>query len=389
MEANRLRLVVRFQKVRTFKTLQRFGQVRIRVGVMSALLAGWMLPVGAEPPSANTEQGPTESGQPSQKRLAAATALPTPALPGSESEDPRDILLAAPTTKDRIGRVMVKVMVNGQGPFPFVVDTGASHSTVSPTLVKTLGLTPNDAASIALDGITGSAMVPGVMVSSLQAGTWTVQDTPMPILWAPVMGGAEGILGAAGLSQESLVIDFIHDRVVIAKAVDASLRLTGLRVHGVRLTDGLLTIDSEVDGIHLKAVIDTGAERTLCNAPLQKALFEREGKDRGVARVTSVYGATEDTVKGEIVQAPVVSIGTLRIVNMDVVCGPFHIFDVWGMADKPAMILGMDVLGTVSALGIDFKHQDLYVSGIHRVDSSVGDALREHSSGMSMSTARH
>jgi predicted aspartyl protease len=284
---------------------------------------------------------------------------------------------------------MVKVMVNGQGPFPFVVDTGASHSTVSPTLVKTLGLTPDDAARIALDGITGSAVVPGVIVNSLKAGTWTVQDTPMPILWAPVMGGAEGILGAAGLSEDSLVIDFIHDRVVIAKAVDASLRLTALRVHGVRLTDGLLTIDSEVDGIHLKAVIDTGAERTLCNVPLQKALFEREGKDKGVARVTSVYGATEDTVKGEIVQAPVVSIGTLRIVNMDVVCGNFHIFDVWGMADKPAIILGMDVLGTVSALGIDFKHQDLYVAGAHRVDSTFGDNIREHAAGMSVSTARH
>jgi len=333
---------------------------------MSALLAGWMLPVGAESPSANTG-----------------------ALPGSEGEEPRDVLLAAPTTKDRIGRVMVKVMVNGRGPFPFVVDTGASHSTVSPSLVKMLGLTPDDAAKIALDGITGSAVVPGVIVSSLQAGTWTVQDTPMPILWAPVMGGAEGILGAAGLGEDSLVIDFIHDRVVIAKSVDASLRLTALRVHGVRLTDGLLTIDSEVDGIHLKAVIDTGAERTLCNVPLQKALFERQGKDRGVARVTSVYGATEDTVKGEIVQAPIVSIGTLRIANMDVVCGNFHIFDVWGMADKPAIILGMDVLGTVSALGIDFKHQDLYVSGAHRIDSTFGDNIREHAAGMSVSTARH
>jgi len=362
--------------VRVFKTLQRNWY---RAGVMSALLVGWVLPARAEPP------GP-EAEQPAQR--LAEVAIPQPELSGAGGSDPRDVLLAAPTTKDRIGRVMVKVMVNGQGPFPFVVDTGASHSTVSPSLVKTLGLTPNDSARIALDGITGSAIVPGVMVNSLQAGTWETQDTPMPVLWAPVMGGAEGILGAAGLSEESLVIDFIHDRVVIAKAVDASLRLTGLRVHGVRLTDGLLKIDSEVDGIHLKAVIDTGAERTLCNAPLQKALFQREGKDKGVARVTSVYGATRDTVQGQIVQAPVVSIGTLRIANMDVVCGQFHIFDVWGMADQPAMILGMDVLGTVSALGIDFKHHDLYVAGAHRMDETLGNTIREHSSGMSVN-ARH
>lgn len=359
--------------MRPFKTLQRRWQVELRVGVMSALLGGWVLPVGAEPAGA----------------VAAAPAIPVPALPGSEEPDPRDVLLAAPTTKDRIGRVMVKVMVNGQGPFPFVVDTGASHSTVSPSLVKTLGLTPSDSARIALDGITGTAMVPGVTVNLLQAGAWTLQDTPMPVLWAPVMGGAEGILGAAGLSEESLVIDFIHDRVVIAKTVDAALRIEGLRVHGVRLTDGLMTIDSEVDGIHLKAVVDTGAERTLCNMPLQKALFQREGKDKGVARVTSVYGATQDTVQGQIVQAPIIAIGTLRVANMDVVCGNFHIFDVWGMADKPAMILGMDVLGTVSALGIDFKHHDLYVTGIRPIDASVGNAIREHSGLAGMGTQRH
>jgi len=30
------------------------------------------------------------------------------------------------------------------------------------------------------------------------------------------------------------------------------------------------------------------------------------------------------------------------------------------MQDKPAMIVGMDVLGTVGSLGIDFKNQDVY-----------------------------
>lgn len=344
-----------------------------RVGAMSALLAGWVLPVGAEPPAADADAGAKPAGRTVESFIEAP--IPAPNLGG-------DTLLAAPTTRDHIGRIMVKVKVNGQGPFAFVVDTGASHSTVSPALVKTLGLTPDDASQIALDGITGAAVVPGVTVNTLEAGAWSVHHTPMPVLWAPVMAGADGILGAAGLSDESLVIDFTHDRVVIAKSVDTGLRTTALRVHGVRLTDGLLTIDSQVDGIHLKAVVDTGAERTLCNAPLQKALFEREGKDKGVARITSVYGATEDTVQGQIVQAPIVAIGTLRIANMDVVCGNFHIFDVWGMADKPALILGMDVLGTVSALGIDFKHHDLYVEGVRNFDPSMlGNAIRAHSVG--------
>jgi hypothetical protein len=48
--------------------------------------------------------------------------------------------------------------------------------------------------------------------------------------------------------------------------------------------------------------------------------------------------------------------------DVAIVYGDFHIFKVWAMQDKPAMILGMDVLGTVASLNIDFKNQDLYVA---------------------------
>jgi hypothetical protein len=50
----------------------------------------------------------------------------------------------------------------------------------------------------------------------------------------------------------------------------------------------------------------------------------------------------------------------MRINDVQVVYGDFHIFKVWGMEDKPAIIVGMDVLGTVGSLGIDFKNQDIY-----------------------------
>src|SRR5215510_12559928 len=64
-------------------------------------------------------------------------------------------LFAAPTRLDRIGRVMTAVMVNGKGPFRFVIDTGASRSTLSPHLAKALGLsTPG--RNVILNGVTGA-----------------------------------------------------------------------------------------------------------------------------------------------------------------------------------------------------------------------------------------
>jgi hypothetical protein len=224
--------------------------------------------------------------------------------------------------------------------------------------------------SIVLDGITGSAQVSAVTVDKLQAGALTMQATPMPVVWAPVMAGADGILGAAGLTEQSLVVDFLHNRVVIAGEVEPALRSESIRVHAVRLTDGLITLDTRVGGVRVRAVVDTGSERTLGNLALRDAVNIH--RTAGVmARVTSVYGATKDVEPGEVIRAPVIAIESLRVVDVELVYGDFHIFKVWGMEEKPAMIIGMDVLGTVNSLGIDFKNHDVYLTSA-RV---TGDAL--------------
>jgi hypothetical protein len=160
-------------------------------------------------------------------------------------------------------------------------------------------------------------------------------------------------------------VDFRHNRVVIATEIEAALRAESMRLHGLRLTDGLITLDTLVGRVRVRAVVDTGSPRTLGNLALRDAV--RLPRSRGVmARVTSVYGATEDVETGEVIAAPVISIGSLRILDVDVVCGDFHIFKVWKMENKPTMIIGMDVLGTAASLGIDFKNQDVYLASTRR-----------------------
>jgi len=115
----------------------------------------------------------------------------------------------------------------------------------------------------------------------------------------------------------------------------------------------------EVGGVRGLAVIDTGSERTLGNPALREALKLRT-RTGTEALVTSVYGATEQVERGEIWRAPTILIDTMRINDVQVVYGDFHIFKVWEMQNTPAVIVGMDVLGTVASLGIDFKNADVY-----------------------------
>ena len=65
----------------------------------------------------------------------------TPAPPGVEevivsSPEPRYV---APTTRDRIGRIWAPVLLNGQGPYRLVLDTGASRSAITQRVVDDIG----------------------------------------------------------------------------------------------------------------------------------------------------------------------------------------------------------------------------------------------------------
>ena len=298
--------------------------------------------------------------------VGAALATPADSAPATAETveggppEAEEALFASPTTLDHIGRVVVPVMINGQGPFHFVVDTGASHSTLSPTAATALGLTPSAVASVIVDGITGSASVSAVTIERLETGTVVLRRTPMPVVWAPVLGGADGILGTAGLSTQSLVVDFQHNRALITGRMGFTMRSAAMRVHGVRLADGLMAIDTRVAGVKVRAVIDTGAERSMGNLALRDAVVPPRTVG-AVASLTSVYGATKDTEPGELLRVPTISIDALRIEDVVLVFGDFHIFKVWDMEKEPAMIIGMDVLGTTSSLGIDFGNHDLYL----------------------------
>jgi predicted aspartyl protease len=276
-----------------------------------------------------------------------------------------DSLFATPTTHDHVGRVLVPVKINGRGPFRFIVDTGANHSTISPNLVRELGLTTATESLITLDGITGATQVTYVSIERLQAGDLTLDDTTLPVVSAPVMAGADGILGAAGMAEKSLLIDFQRNRVAIASHISVAGRDRAIKIHAVRMVSGLMVLDAEVAGVRVAAVLDTGAERTLGNIALRDALRKQRTPTRGfMAQLTTVYGATQEVESGEIMRAPTISIDTLRITDVAIVYGDFHIFKIWAMHDKPAMILGMDVLGTVASLNIDFKNQYVYVGNV-------------------------
>jgi predicted aspartyl protease len=314
----------------------------------------------------------------------AAEPVPSPGpTPGPSSGPvspdnltPDDVLFASPTRLDHIGRIVVSVMINGQGPFRFIVDSGANYSTISPQLASRLGLEPGPDSSILVNGITGTAQVPSVAVASLQAGDLKIDNTRFPVVWAPLMAGADGILGVAGLKNERLFVDFERNRVQIARSNHVAALNDFTHIAAKRIRGGLMSVPAEVGGIRVLAIIDTGSERTIANKALRDALYVRRSREAAL-KTTDVYGATTDVVSGEVdFTAPTLDLGPIRVGRATLVFGDFHIFDVWGLTERPAMIVGMDILGTLAALGIDFRQAQIYIdSRYHFQSASVAGSI--------------
>jgi predicted aspartyl protease len=336
---------------------------------LALLAAAGTVPAQSLPPA--TAPQPASAAPLTEQPLVAE-----PLVPEQGAVEP-EALFASATRVDRIGRVMAPVMINGQGPYRLVVDTGASHSTFSPRLVAQLGLSPSLEARIVQNGVTGAAEVPTVAIEKIQAGDLLIRNVQVPVVWSSIMANADGILGVAGLRSERILIDFRRDRIVISRSPNIIDPGRFLRIPARKVEGGLLMVDVRIGGVSARAIIDTGAERTLGNAALRDALRARKrGKEARWAN-TEVYGATTQVANGESSVAPAIKLGPALINGTEVVYGDFHIFKLWNLESRPAALIGMDVLGTVGALVVDYSRHELLLDvggGTSRATNIVRDA---------------
>ena len=272
-------------------------------------------------------------------------------------------LFAAPTRLDRIGRVMTNVMVNGKGPFRFVIDTGASRSTLAPHLAKALNLQPSIGRNVMLNGVTGAAEVWTVAVDTIEIGALKFEQQHLPVIFTSIMGNADGILGVAGFQDQRIDVDFKKDRVSVLTSNGKRPHYSLVTTRAERNGNGLMIVDIRVGRrIKAKAVIDTGAERTLGNLALQNEINKHRRKKREVVAAV-VHGATPDITDGDVQEIKEATMGDMTLTNMEVIFADFHVFRLWGLDQQPAMLIGMDMLGVLDRLVIDYRRNEVSMYG--------------------------
>jgi predicted aspartyl protease len=272
-----------------------------------------------------------------------------------EAREPRFV---APTRRDQIGRIWAPVFINGRGPFRLVLDTGASHSGVTAMVALALGIPTDRSPPVMLRGVTGSATVPTIQVDTLSVGDVSV-DSPMLPIVPDAMGGAEGILGSEGLANKRIFIDFRHDQITIAYSRGEKSGRDFVRIPFYSLRGQLIVVDAVVGEVRTKAIIDTGGQTTIANLALRNALARHN--QGGKRRPDQIIGATMAVEDGEIIATPDIEIRTIKIVDPGVTFADLYIFKQWKLTREPAILIGMDALGTLDTLIIDYREHELHM----------------------------
>jgi hypothetical protein len=270
-----------------------------------------------------------------------------------EAREPRYV---SPTRRDQIGRIWAPVLINGRGPFRLVLDTGASHSAITALVALALGIPTDRSPPVILRGVTGFATVPTIRVDTLSVGDIAVDQTILPIV-PDALGGAEGVLGSEGLVGKRILIDFRHDRINITYSRNerSGPGFVSVPFHSLRGT--LVVVDAFVGNVRCKAVIDTGGQVTIANLALKVALARVGAAQK--SKIDTIIGATKDIEKGELMDTPAIGLGAISIHDPGVTFGDLYIFKQWRLTSEPAILIGMDTLGLLDTLIIDYRRHEL------------------------------
>jgi predicted aspartyl protease len=330
----------------------------------AAVLVAALALVGADEPPAGNPAPPVtppaaqaEAPQPQIYETTAPHAPTSNDVPEIvvEAPEPRYV---APTRRDKIGRIWAPVLINGKGPFRLVLDTGASHSAVTAEVAHDLGIPLLESNQIMLRGVTGTRAVPTIPVDSLIFGDLEVRPHQLPIV-TDALGGAEGVLGAEGLSDKRILIDFRHDRITIKKS-HLERPDPGMVSVPFRLVGGLLTVvNASVGDVRAKAIIDTGGQVTIGNPRLGAELWRLYHE--GVGTGDLITGATDDVQKANRVRAPPIVLGRLTLSEVRLTIADLYIFQYWHMTREPVLLVGMDILGLLDTLVIDYRRSELQI----------------------------
>ena len=294
--------------------------------------------------------------------IMAKAQMASPPLGWVESPVPavsdRDTVPIAAAT-DAASHLTVAVRIDGHGPYHFVVDTGADRTILASEVADELGLFRGD--RVMLDGVVSAVLTDTVAIRTLSSGSITCRHLVVPTLSRSLLQ-ADGYLGLDFLDGHRVTFDF-KNHILQVSEPRARLSASWARENEARIgasgsAGHLQALDCVVDGVPATAFIDSGAEVSAANAPLLAALAKRNPSfgEIGTIRLIDITGGE---ILGKVAMVDKIRFSGLTFHDCPLVIADFLVFGVWGLRQRPALLIGMNLLRQFARVSIDYGLKEL------------------------------
>lgn len=295
---------------------------------------------------------------------------PAPVEPNEEKGEVWDY------ATDRADRMTVSVNIAGQGPYAFVVDTGAERTLISRELATKLQL--GEGTKARMHSMTEVGEVSTVIIPDLAVGTNRIKNIHAPALQRRNMG-AEGMLGVDSLQSQRVSFDFTKREMTVIPSRRTERKWPeGTIVITARSRFGrLVLVDASVDGEKVHAIIDTGSEVTIGNTALRQKL-ERKGR-LGLIAPISLMSVTGGIRLADQTRTKRMVLGGVEIHDLPIAFADVHPFRKLDLMDRPAILLGMDALQLFDRVSVDFANRRVRLlrPGRSALDGGMRNARRQ------------
>lgn len=280
-------------------------------------------------------------------------------------------LAVIPYDVTKEGAITIDVTVNGGGPYPFIVDTGATLTIVFENLARRTTLAPVSRPALRVLSISGAKTFEPYAIGDLFAGARLADDHIGVVLpdWEAPRESPAGIIGLDILTKFALAFD-VDRRTLSLYApgglppeLTSRMRKATMKLKRFEATGAALyTARGRVNGEPIEFIVDLGIPTTLVNfaagdAILANSLVVATGRTTTTGtRLEDVFD-DRSRVNAGIFRS--ISVGRQRWSRKIVWIYDAPLFDELGVQRLAYGLLGADLL-TAKDFVIDFNNQRLY-----------------------------
>lgn len=276
---------------------------------------------------------------------------------------------------DYDGWITVGAMVNGQGPYDFVIDTGSTLTIAFANLAVQQNFQPSGGPDLRVLGISSAGKLTPYVLGEVALGEAALHDHIGIVLpdWAPPRRTPHGIIGLDFLRAYAVYFDHetrtmtFYPHGGIPEALTKGLARIKLEPDDFGTASGVLfTVAGHLNREKITFIVDLGSVSSLINYRAGEAIYANSvafayGPGRGFTTGSRIADVFDDRTRARIALINRIEIGGVWWRNLSLWLYNAPIFDELGVQRFRYGLAGIDLLADRD-FALDFGENKMFIA---------------------------